>query len=91
MNKVLTRRRKRPSINPDFKGSSIHGRPPSVLMEDLTFFQRNWSYISFQFSFKSFYMFPRPFGFETSKNKQIHFIWNTYKIRHYKKDHGNPT
>jgi hypothetical protein len=47
----------------------------------------NWSYISFPF--KSSYAFPRPF--ETPKNGQIPFLRNTYKIRHYKKDNGNPT
>jgi hypothetical protein len=35
------------------------------------------------------YVFPRPF--ETPKNGQIPFLRNTYKIRHYKKDNGNPT
>nr|GMD99513.1 small subunit ribosomal protein S7 [Ipomoea batatas] len=37
----------------------------------------------------SSYVFPRPF--ETTKNGQIPFLRNTYKIRHYKKDNGNPT
>ena len=43
----------------------------------------------FPFQFKSSYVFPRPF--ETSKNGQIPFLRNTYKIRHYTKDNGNPT
>ena len=34
-------------------------------------------------------MFSRPF--ETPKNGQIPFLRNTYKMRHYKKDNGNPT
>uniref|UniRef100_M0ZL37 Unknow protein n=1 Tax=Solanum tuberosum TaxID=4113 RepID=M0ZL37_SOLTU len=37
----------------------------------------------------SSYALPRPF--ETPKNGQIPFLRNTYKIRHYKKDNGNPT
>lgn len=52
-------------------------------------FRRNWSYISFQFPFKSSYVFPHPV--ETSKNGKIPFLRNTYKIRHYKKENGNPT
>lgn len=43
----------------------------------------------FPFQFKSSYVFPRPF--ETPKNGQIPFLRNTYKIRHHKKDNGNPT
>lgn len=52
-------------------------------------FWRNWSYISVPFPFKSSYVFPRPF--ETPKNGPIPFLRNTYKIRHSKKDNGNPT
>ena len=51
--------------------------------------RRNWSYISFPFPFKSSYVFPRPF--EAPKNGPIPFLRNTYKIRHSKKDNGNPT
>jgi hypothetical protein len=43
----------------------------------------------FPFQFKSSYVFPHPF--ETGKNGQIPFLRNTYKIRHHKKDNGNPT
>ena len=42
---------------------------------------------SISIQFKSSYVFPRPF--ETPG--QIPFLRNTYKIRHYKKDNGNPT
>ena len=34
-------------------------------------------------------MFPRPF--EAPKNGPIPFLRNTYRIRHSKKDNGNPT
>ena len=61
---------------------------PFFLRQRSYHFRRNWSYISFQFPFKSSYVFPRPF--ETPKNGQIPFLRNTYKIRHYKKDNGNP-
>ena len=37
----------------------------------------------------SSYVFPR--SFETPKNGQIPFLRNTCRIRHYKKDNGNPT
>ena len=40
----------------------------------------------FPFQFKSSYVFPCP-----PKNGQIPFLRNTYKIRHHKKDNGNPT
>ncbi|KAJ1256098.1 hypothetical protein BS78_K082800 [Paspalum vaginatum] len=36
-------------------------------------FRRNWGYISFQFPFKSFYLFPRAF-FETSKHEMDKFL-----------------
>ncbi|THU42832.1 hypothetical protein C4D60_Mb00t17220 [Musa balbisiana] len=41
---------------------------PFFLRQRSYHFRRNWSYISFQFPFKSSYVFPHPF-FETSKNK----------------------
>jgi hypothetical protein len=41
---------------------------PFFLRQRSYHFQRNWGYISFQFPFKSFYLFPRPF-FETSKHQ----------------------
>ncbi|KAK4708693.1 hypothetical protein R3W88_029618 [Solanum pinnatisectum] len=50
-------------------------------------FRRNWSYISFPY--KSTYAFPR--NIDNPKNGQIPSLRNTYKIRHYKKDNGNPT
>lgn len=64
---------------------------PFFLRQRSYHFRRNWRYISFQFPLKSSYVFPRPF--ETSKNGQIPFLIlrNTYKIRHYKKENGNPT
>ena len=62
---------------------------PLFLRQRSYHFRRNWSYISFPFPFKSSYVFSRPF--ETPKNGQIPFLRNTYKMRHYKKDNGNPT
>ena len=62
---------------------------PFFLRQRSYHFRRNWSYISFPFPFKSSYVFPRPLV--TPKNGQIPFLRNTYKIRHYKKDNGNPT
>lgn len=62
---------------------------PFFLRQRSYHFRRNWSDISFPFPFKSSYVFPRPF--ETSKNGQIPFLRNPYKIRHYKKENGNPT
>ena len=62
---------------------------PFFLRQRSYHFRRNWSYISFPFPFKSSYVFSRPF--ETPKNGQIPFLRNTYKMRHYKKDNGNPT
>jgi hypothetical protein len=43
---------------------------------------------SISIQFKSSYVFPRPF---VETPGQIPFLRNTYKIRHYKKDNGNPT
>jgi hypothetical protein len=34
---------------------------PFFLRQRSYHFRRNWGYISFQFPFKSFYLFPRPF------------------------------
>lgn len=62
---------------------------PLFLRQRSYHFRRNWSSISFPFPFKSSYVFPR--SFETPKNGQIPFLRNTYRIRHYKKDNGNPT
>ncbi|RWR98011.1 LOW QUALITY PROTEIN: hypothetical protein CKAN_02749800 [Cinnamomum micranthum f. kanehirae] len=45
---------------------------PFFLRQRSYHFRRNWSYISFQFPFKSSYVFPRPF--ETSKKGQIPFL-----------------
>ena len=42
---------------------------PFFLRQRSYHFRSNWSYISFQFPLKSYYVFPRPF--ETSKNGQI--------------------
>ncbi|CAH2052014.1 unnamed protein product, partial [Thlaspi arvense] len=39
---------------------------PLFLRQRSSYFQRNWSYISFPFPFKSSYVFPRPF--KTPKN-----------------------
>lgn len=61
---------------------------PFFLRQRSYHFRRNWSSISFPFPFKSSYVFPHPFA--TPKNGQIPFLRNTYKIRHYKKDNGNP-
>ena len=47
---------------------------PSFLRQRSYHFRRNWSYISFQFPFKSSYVFPHPF-FETSKNKMDKFLF----------------
>ncbi|KAL4181475.1 hypothetical protein AMTRI_Chr12g237440 [Amborella trichopoda] len=62
---------------------------PFFLCQRSYHFRRNLSDISSLFPFKSSYVFPHPF--ETSKNGLIPFLRNTYKIRHYKKDDGNPT
>jgi hypothetical protein len=62
---------------------------PLFLRQKSYHFRRNWSSISFPFPFKSSYVFPR--SFETPKNGQIPFLRNAYRIRHYKKDNGNPT
>ncbi|THU42578.1 hypothetical protein C4D60_Mb00t06070 [Musa balbisiana] len=47
---------------------------PFFLRQRSYHFRRNWSYISFQFPFKSSYVFPHPF-FETSKNKMDKFLF----------------
>lgn len=47
---------------------------PLFLRQRSYYFRRNWSYISFQFPFKSSYVFPRPF-FETSKNEMDKFLF----------------
>ena len=47
---------------------------PFFLRQRSYHFRRNWSYISFQFPFKSSYVFPRPF-FETSKNEMDKFFF----------------
>ncbi len=57
--------------------------------KDLTISEGTGVPFLFLFQFKSSYVFPRPF--ETPKNGQIPFLRNTYNIRHYKKDNGNPT
>ena len=46
---------------------------PFFLRQRSYHFRRNWGYISFQFPFKSFYLFPRPF-FETSKHEMDKFL-----------------
>ncbi|GGV47148.1 hypothetical protein GCM10010182_83030 [Actinomadura cremea] len=43
------------------------------------------------FSIQEFLYVFTPLSFETPKNGQIPFLRNTYKMRHYKKDNGNPT
>ena len=62
---------------------------PSSCAKDLTISEVIGVTSIFPFQFKSSYVFPRPF--ETPKNGQIPFLRNTYKIRHHKKDNGNPT
>ena len=62
---------------------------PSSCAKDLTISEVTGVTSIFPFQFKSSYVFPRPF--ETPKNGQIPFLRNTYKIRHHKKDNGNPT
>jgi hypothetical protein len=60
---------------------------PFFLRQRSYHFRRNWGYISFQFPFKSFYLFPRPFFWELKTwNGQIPSLRNTYK----KKDNGSP-
>ncbi|KAK1270955.1 hypothetical protein QJS04_geneDACA013045 [Acorus gramineus] len=47
---------------------------PFFLRQRSYHLRRNWSYISFQFPFKSSYVFPRPF-FETSKKEMEKFLF----------------
>src|SRR3954463_5247020 len=50
---------------------------PLFLRQRSYHFRRNWGYISFQFPFKSFYLFPRPF-FETSKHEDKLLLLGTH-------------
>ena len=50
---------------------------PFFLRQRSYHFRRNWGYISFQFPFKSFYLFPRPF-LETSKHEDKLLLLGTH-------------
>jgi len=51
---------------------------PFFLRQRSYHFRRNWGYISFQFPFKNFYLFPRPFFFETSKHQDKLLLLGTH-------------
>lgn len=62
---------------------------PLLLAPKILPFSKELEFHLFSISIQEFYVFPHPFA--TPKNGQIPFLRNTYKIRHYKKDDGNPT
>jgi hypothetical protein len=63
---------------------------PPLLAPKILSFPKKLEFHLFSFSIQMFLCVVFSRLFETPKNGQIPFLKKTYKMRHYKKDNGNP-